>query len=59
MKYNTIYYIILLLTGFQLYNLQIKNLNIKNQLSCLKIFKSNNFLGFVIFLGLLAGNINY
>ena len=59
MKYNTIYYIILLLTGFQLYNLQIKNLNIKNQLSCLQVFKSNNFLGFIIFLGLLVGKINY
>tara|TARA_B100001741_G_scaffold280074_1_gene253058 strand:- start:3818 stop:4687 length:870 start_codon:yes stop_codon:yes gene_type:complete len=59
MKFNIIYYIILLLTGFQLYNLQIKNLNIKNQLICLQIFKSNNLLGFIIFLGLIIGKINF
>jgi 4-hydroxybenzoate polyprenyltransferase len=59
MKFNIVYYIILLLTGFQLYNLQIINLNIKNQLNCLKIFKSNNFLGFLVFFGLILGKINY
>jgi len=59
MKFNIFYYIILLLTGFQFYNLQIKTLNIKNQLICLKIFKSNNLLGFMIFLGLIVGKINF
>ena len=59
MELNNFYYIILLFSSFQLYNLQIKNLNIKNQLTCLKIFKSNNFLGSVVFLGLILGKINY
>ena len=59
MKFNIFYYIILFLTGFQLCTLQIKRLNIKNQLNCLKIFKSNNFLGFIVFLGLISGKINY
>ena len=59
MKLNMVYYIILSIAVFQLYNLQIKKLNIKKQLTCFQIFKSNNFLGFIIFLGLLFGKINY
>ncbi len=59
MKFNIIYYIILLFAGFQIFNLQIKKLNIKDQLTCLRIFKSNNYLGFIILLGLIIGKINY
>jgi len=34
---------------------QIKKLNIKNPNICLQIFKSNNFLGLLIFIGLIIG----
>ena len=30
-------------------------LNIKNKTSCLKVFKSNNFLGLLVFTALLIG----
>ena len=34
---------------------QIKTLNISNPQMCLKIFKSNNFLGFLVFVNILIG----
>jgi len=37
---------------------QIKKLNIDNGQSCLKIFKSNNFLGLIIFFTFIIGKIN-
>ena len=48
-----IYFIFLILVFFQMFFKQLKKLNIKSQSSCLKIFKSNNILGALIFLGLL------
>ena len=36
---------------------QIKSLNIEIPENCLKIFKSNNILGFLIFINLLLGKI--
>ncbi len=59
MKFNFIYYMILLLSFLQLNNLQIKKLDIQNQSSCLQIFKSNNYLGFIILLGLILGKVSY
>ena len=59
MNLNKIYFAIMLVVGFQLYITQINSLNIKNPLNCLKIFKSNNFLGFVVFVALLLGKINF
>ena len=41
----------------QMIYFQLNKLNIKNPSSCLKIFKSNNFLGLLIFLGLIVGKI--
>ena len=50
-----IYFIFLILVFFQMFFKQLKKLNIKSQSSCLKIFKSNNVLGVLIFMGLLIG----
>ena len=36
---------------------QIKYLNSKNPQSCLKIFKSNNFVGLIIFFNIIIGKI--
>ena len=48
-----IYFIFLILVFFQMFFKQLKKLNIKSQSSCLEIFKSNNVLGALIFVGLL------
>jgi len=57
MNLNIFYFIILILIGFQLFYSQIKNLNFDNPENCLKIFKSNNFLGLTVFLNLIIGKI--
>ena len=57
MDLNKIFYLIYLIIFLQMSYFQIKKLNIENKLICLKIFKSNNFLGFLVFFGLFAGKI--
>ena len=57
MDFNKIYFGGLILIAMHLFIFQIKNLNINLKSNCLKIFKSNNFLGFLIFLNLLIGKI--
>ena len=57
MDLNKIFYLIYLIIFLQMFYFQIKKLNIENKLICLKIFKSNNFLGLLVFLGLVAGKI--
>ena len=52
---NNFYYIILILVFIQMFYFQLKKLDVNNPLSCLKTFKSNNFLGFIILIGLLSG----
>ena len=54
---NIFFYILLILILVQMFYFQIKKLNIKNSLQCLKIFKSNNFLGFLVMISLLVGKI--
>ena len=41
----------------QMYYFQLNKLDIDNPSSCLRIFKSNNYLGFIVFFGLLIGKI--
>ena len=57
MELNTIYFIFLILVFFQMIVFQLKNLDIEVSLNCLKTFKSNNFLGLIIFLTLAIGKI--
>ena len=57
MKLNNFYFIFLSVVILQMFYLQLKKLNIKNANNCLKIFKSNNFLGLMIFLVLLISKI--
>ncbi len=55
MEYNILFYVMILLIIFQLFFYQLKKLEIKIANSCLTIFKSNNFLGFLIFFSLFIG----
>ena len=57
MKLNNFYFIFLSVVILQMFYFQLKKLNIKNANNCLKIFKSNNFLGLMIFLVLLISKI--
>ena len=57
-EFGKLYYSSLLLTIWHMYFIQLKNFNPNNPKICLKIFKSNNFLGLIIFISLLAGKIN-
>ena len=57
MDLNKIFYFIYLIIFLQMFYFQIKKFNPKNELNCLKIFKSNNLLGLLVFLCLVAGKI--
>ena len=56
MNFNKIYYFLILLPLAHLFLYQIK-VNLKEPRNCLKIFKSNNFFGFIIFLNILITKV--
>ena len=56
MNFNNYYFLFLIIPAIHLF-FQIKVLNIKDQSICLKIFKSNNMLGLIIFTNLLIGKL--
>ena len=56
MNFNNYYFLFLIIPAIHLF-FQIKVLNIKDQNICLKIFKSNNMLGLIIFTNLLIGKL--
>ena len=55
MKFSNIYYLSLIIPLYHLFFYQIKFLNIKQPENCLKIFKSNNVIGFMICVNILIG----
>ena len=57
MEFNTFYFLFLILIFFQLFFFQIKKLDIQISSECLKAFKSNNILGFLILVNLILGKI--
>jgi len=57
MKFNLFYFLFLIIPIFQLIFFQIYKLNVNDSLSCLNKFKSNNFLGLIVFVNLLIGKI--
>ena len=57
MKFNLIYFLFLIIPIFHLIFFQIYKLNINDPNNCLTKFKSNNFLGLIIFINLLIGKI--
>ena len=57
LKLNQIYFICLIIVAMQIFYFQIHKLDVKKTDSCLKVFKSNNFLGLLIFISLLFGKI--
>jgi len=57
MKFNYNFYLFLILPFIHLFLYQIKIFNLKDPSRCLKAFKSNNFLGLLIFLNILIAKI--
>jgi len=55
MDLNKLYFLFLILIFFQIFSFQLKKLNIKISSSCLRIFKSNNFLGLMVFVNIILG----
>ncbi|SVD95696.1 uncharacterized protein METZ01_LOCUS448550, partial [marine metagenome] len=56
MNFSNIFFLFLLIPTIHMFY-QIKKLNILSEDTCLKIFKSNNVLGLIIFANLLIGKI--
>ena len=57
MEFNFIYFFLLMVPLYHLFFIQISKLDIHNPSICLKIFKSNNILGLIIYLNLIVGKI--
>ena len=55
MNLNKFFYLLLVFISVHLFYFQIKKLNIKDPNKCLQIFKSNNFLGLLIFSAFIIG----
>ena len=57
MNFDLIYFLFIAISVTHLFLYQISNFDSKNPASCLKIFKSNNYLGIIIFLNILVGRL--
>ena len=57
MNLNYNFYLFMIVPFIHLFLYQIKIFNLKDPSSCLKAFKSNNFLGLLIFLNILVAKI--
>jgi len=58
MEFDYYYFIGTLIIALHLYFFQVMGLDISNPKSCLKSFKSNNLLGFLVFANILINKIN-
>ena len=57
LDFNNYFFIGAMAVFFHLSVIQIMNFNIKDREKCLKIFKSNNFLGLIILICILVGKL--
>ena len=57
MNFNLFYFIFLIIPISQLFLYQIKTFNSKDPNICLRIFKSNNYFGLIIFINIIIGKI--
>ncbi len=58
MNFNYIYFLFLIVPLFHLFYLQIFKFNKNDPSNCLKIFKSNNIFGLIIFINLIIGKFS-
>jgi 4-hydroxybenzoate polyprenyltransferase len=57
MNFKLFYFLFMIIPIFQLLIFQVKKLDINYPNECLKKFKSNNFLGIIIFINILIGKL--
>jgi len=57
MRLNELFFITMIIIFFHMFYFQIKKLKIDDATGCLKTFKSNNFLGLLVYVGLVIGKI--
>ena len=57
MNFKIFYFMFLIIPILQLILVQIKKLNIDDTKDCLSKFKSNNLLGFIVFINILIGKL--
>ncbi len=57
MNFNNLSLVIFIIILIHMFYFQIRKLNIKDEENCLKIFKSNNMLGLIVFSALIAGKL--
>ena len=57
MNFNKISLVVYVLIAVQMFYFQLKKLEIEDCSNCLKIFKSNNYLGLIVLIGLVIGKI--
>ena len=55
MSFNQLYFLFSIIPITHLFFYQIKNFDTQNPSSCLKVFKSNNYLGIIVFCNILIG----
>src|SRR6056300_1033581 len=53
MKFNNVFYLLMIIPLYHLFFYQLKIFKSKDPMDCLKIFKSNNLFGLIIFLNIL------
>ena len=58
LNFNKYFFISTMTVFFHLFIIQIMNFDKENKEKCLKIFKSNNFLGLIILICILIGKLN-
>ena len=56
-KMNILFFFLTIILFYHLFFLQVKRFNKHDATNCFKIFKSNNFLGFLVFANLLINKI--
>ena len=57
MEFGYVFFLLLLITAYNLFFYQILNFNKEDSSNCLKIFKNNNVLGLIIFFNILIGKL--
>ena len=57
MNFKYVFFIFMIIPILHMFFYQIKNLNINNDLNCLRIFKSNNMFGFIIYINIIIGKL--
>ena len=57
MKLKYLFFFFSIFTFLHLFFYQLKNLDVKNTSSCLKIFRSNNIFGLLVFINIIIGKL--